>query len=147
MPDLDLDEVPAGKVYNTTNISIATFVGGLLVGTYLISENFKVLGDRRKAAITWAVAIFLFIVVIMGSAFIPLLDQTPNYVYTIFFAFSAGWAARHFQSKKINEHIEKGGDVYPTKRVVVITLIGLAIIVAVALAAFFIQDNMISHSR
>jgi hypothetical protein len=141
MLEIELDEVPEGKVYKTTNIGIASFFGGWPVGAYLISENFKVLGDRRKAIATWVVAASIFIIMV-AIRFVQPVAVVPGYVYSILLALLAGASARYFQSAKINEHIEKGGDVYSNKRLLAVTLIGLAITAVLSLALFFIEDNM-----
>jgi len=139
MPELDIEEVPTGKVYQTTNIGIATFFGGLLVGAYLLSENFKTLGDKRKATLTWAIA-GLLLVFLIASMFIPALDRLPKAAYTLLIALLARGAAKHYQEAKIKAHIQKGGDVYPTKRVIAVTVIGVAILVVFVLVLLIAQD-------
>jgi len=146
MPDVQLDEIPEGKVFITKNIAIAAFFGGLPVGAYLLAHNFSVLGDQRKAIITWMIAALLFLLIVF-SGFIPLLDHVPAIAYSLVIALAAGQAAKHFQVAKVANHIEKGGDVYSTKRVIAITLIGLAIVVVFVLALFFIQDSMVGRMK
>ncbi len=145
MSEVQLEEVPEGKVYTPLSIRIATFFGGVPVGAYMLAENFKVLGESRKATVTWVIAVLIFILLVTAS-YIPLLSRIPPLAYPLIYAIIAGLAARHYQTGMINEHIEKGGDVYSAGRVVVITFIGLAIIVAFVLIIFFIQDNMFRYN-
>ena len=142
MPDIILEEIPEGKVYNIANISAATLFGGPLVGAYLIAQNFKVLGGKRKANLTWVVAIVLIVLLYAVPAALPTFDKIPNIVYALFFAFLASWTTRRFQLHEIKEHISKGGEVYPTKRVIVVTLIGLVTLAVIALVIFLIQDTL-----
>jgi len=143
MQEAQLEEIPEGKVYTPLSIRIATFFGGVPVGAYMLAENFKVLGEKRKAATTWLIAIFVFVLLI-ATPFIPVLDQIPPVAYPLIYAIAAGWAARRYQSDMIDEHIEKGGDVYSAGRVIIITLIGIFIIAAFLLAIFFIRENMMA---
>jgi len=135
MSDIQLEEVPEGKVYSTLSIRIATFFGGIAVGAFMLAENFKVLGERRKATVTWVVAILIFILLV-SATFIPFLDRIPPLAYPLIYAIVAGLAARHYQGNLINEHIEKGGDVYSAGRVVVVALIGLVITAAFLLLIY-----------
>ncbi len=147
MPDIGLEEVPVVKVYNPSTISAATFFGGPLVGSYLIAENFKALGSRRKATITWFVAILLIIFIIAIPQLFPSLSRMPNLPFIVLFTPIAGWTAKIFQSDAIKNHIEKGGNIYTLKRVVLIVLIGIAITVGLALLLFLIQDIVFIYSR
>jgi len=143
MEDIQLDEIPAGKVYKTGQIATATFFGGLFVGAYLLAENFKVLGNRRGIYGAWIIATVLFLASVALPFFIPVLAEISNWFYVAFFALLASWAGRHYQLEGVNAHIEKGGELHSTGRVVGVTLIGLGIVVALGLALFIIQDRFI----
>jgi hypothetical protein len=132
-----LDEIPEGKVYRVNSVGIATFFGGFPVGAYLLSHNFMVIGDKKKAIATWVVAALL-LVLMAASEFIPVLSRIPTIVYTLFFAFLASWTARHFQLSYINNHIQKGGEVYTNNRVVAVTLIGVVVLVALLLGIYLL---------
>lgn len=139
---IQLYDVPEGKVYKTGHMALATFFGGLLVGAYLLAANFKTLGNKQAVVITWVSAVALFVGAAVAQFFIPAFSSIPAIAYAALFAFLVTWAGRRFQLKKINQHLDLGGGMHSTGNVVAVTLIGLA---ALVLLVFFIQDSFIGR--
>jgi len=136
---------PAGKVYKTQMIIVATFFGGILAGAYLLASNFKTFGDKKKANATWLLTI-LVLLFLVSTLFIPVLSKVPSLVYSGLCAALVGWVTATYQQKEVQAHLAAGGAHYSGGRVLAVVAIGLAIIVAVALIAFVLQDAAVGFS-
>ncbi|HWB26753.1 MAG TPA: hypothetical protein VG738_14820 [Chitinophagaceae bacterium] len=145
MDDFQLEEIPESKLYKTGNITLAAFFGGAIVGIYLLAENFRKLGRAHATYFTWIVGIFLFMLVNILRLYFFRLAEIPGIFYWILNALIVTWAGRHYQLAAINAHIDKGGELYPPVRVVIVTLIGMGIWIFLALVLFFVQDTMAGH--
>jgi len=104
-----------------------------------MAENFKAVNNTEKATITWVFA-FLFIGLLIISLFIPALDKIPAIAYSAFFTILAGSLARKYQAPFIGDHINAGGSFHTTARVIIITVIGVIILVAMVVGAWLMMD-------
>ena len=128
--DVPLDTPTVGKVYKRTVIRIATFLGGTLVATYLMAENFKTFGEPDKARKTWIYGIIATILLFIILA-IPQLEKLPSPVLPLIYTAMTSYWVLQFQEKKINAHIQAGGEVFNWKRVALVTFIGLILMLGV----------------
>lgn len=144
MQHLALEEVPEGKIYKTGSIAIATLFGGPFVGCYMLAENFKVFGRKTAAAVTWVLTVLIFISV-QFLAYFSIFYQVPGIAFLAVYCILYFVAARFFQVKDINRHIDNGGDIHTNKRVLIITLIGIGIIIGLSMLLFFVQDMIIGR--
>jgi len=136
-----LEEIPIGKVYSQKQIVIGTLIGGLLVAAYLLSANFKVFNERSKVGATWVIFVMVGILFSLSSL-VPGLERLPNIVFIILGAVIVSAVFSMYQSKKVQAHIEKDGQVQPTGKLVLVILVGVAIIVSISLTAFALQDSI-----
>lgn len=126
------------KLYKSRSIYIATFLGGPLVAGYMISENFKALGQSEKIRNTWLITIGVTIVIFSLMFFGSFMEKVPKYIIPILYAGATELLVSKYQGKAINEHIEKGGPIYSGWKVFLISIIGLLIFVAILLVPFLI---------
>jgi hypothetical protein len=127
------------KLYNERSVLIGTFIGGPLVAGYLIAQNFKALdqpGDSKK---TWGLVVLAFLF-LFASAFIPVLDKLPAFVYSAIFCILAHNATRKFQGKQIVAHQTNGGQLYSTSRAVGIGLISLVVMLALVFGLMYLGE-------
>lgn len=113
-------------VYNAQKIWVGTIIGGPLVAGYMISENFKTLGERGKVINTWLITIAAFII-IFAASFTLNLDRIPNQIIPLIYTGIAFIFVRLFQDEKINAHIKTNGRVFGWGRTICITIVGLLI--------------------
>ena len=132
-------EKPTSKLYTENAIRIATFLGGPLVTGYLLADNYRQLGETQKIPTTWMGAILATGAIFVIGLYLP--ANTPPYLLPIAYTIAAYYVAQNLQGVKIRAHIAAGGEIWSIWRAVVAGLVGLVIIIALALAAFFLMDQ------
>lgn len=100
------------KLYTIGWIIFSTFLGGPLAGCYLMSVNFKNLGDKDLARKTLKIGI-ISTILLCGSPICLIVEnpinQIPNYLIpTIYISIIYAYL-KTYQEKSIKKHIEKGG--------------------------------------
>ena len=117
------------KLYNEKAVLIGTFLGGPLVGAYLIAQNFKALDESVRAGRTWLIAIGVFLLAI-GLGFIPGLEKIPAVAYSFAFCTAAHSLTKKYQGSRIALHQTAGGQLYSTGRAALIGVLGCVIMIA-----------------
>lgn len=97
------------KIYSKNQIDIATFIGGPLIAGYLISQNFKVFGDKEASKKTMVIslistAIFIGLLILLRS----ITNKIPSISIAIIPLVVASLIVRTYQSEKIEEYLKKG---------------------------------------
>ncbi len=112
------------KLYTIGWVTLATYIGGPLAGCYLMSENFKNLGNKDLAERMFKIGIMSTILLFGGIAFIPesILDKIPNEIIPFTYTTIIYLYIRKFQGKSIKEHIENGGLKYSGWKVIGISI-------------------------
>ena len=126
-----LSTPPDYKLYNERAIYLGTFMGGPLVAGYLMSENFKQLGNMDGVRNSWLISIAATVLIFSGVFLIPHMDKFPRYIIPISYSLIAQYVAKHFQGKDILEHTVKGGTLYAVWRSVWIGLVGLVVLLVI----------------
>jgi len=132
-------EKAENKLYNSQSILIGTFFGGPLVGGYLISENFRYLGEPEKAKQTWVFAILGLSVLLAILGFIQG-SRIPWYVLPMGYTALTYLPLKWLQSARIKVHKSQGGTIHKGDRVFVICFVGaVATIVGMLIASILMQ--------
>ena len=99
------------KVYTEGWVMFASYVGGPLAASYLISKNFSTFEEENMARNTLMVGIILSIILFTSLMLIPeaIMDKVPNSLIPI--TYTAGFYAfmKKYQNKKIKEHLSNNG--------------------------------------
>ena len=103
-------------LYKESSVQIATFLGGPIIGAYLIAENFKNLGEHNKIKKTWIAAIMATVLTVVFVYLTHGLLYLPIFFFRIVYTVCTAYFLIHYQSHQINSHIKKGGRVYPVWR-------------------------------
>lgn len=127
MEDKKENKTQTKKIYKENLIYISTFLGGPIVASYLIAENFKVFNEPQKAKKTWFYAIIVSVVIFGGIFLIPNVQVIPNQIIPLLYTVIASFLVYHFQGENIKSHISAGGAIYNWWRAIGISFIGLAI--------------------
>lgn len=143
MEESILDSVPEYKLYNETAIRLATFFGGPLVAGFLIAENFKLLGHTQKLKATWVYTIGATIVIFGGLFLIPGIENIPNYIIPIAYAWGASMIVRQTQGNEIKKHLETGGQLFSGWRVALISLVGCVITIGIIFLLILLTNKQL----
>jgi hypothetical protein len=136
----------AKRIYKDGAIWVATYLGGPLVAGYLIAENFKAFNETDKAKKTWIYTIIGAIIIFGGILSIPddIFEHIPKYVIPLIYTGIAYGFVQHYQKQNISAFIALNGNPFGWGRVIMVSLIGLAITVALifvfAFLFFYIVD-------
>jgi hypothetical protein len=129
------------KVYKTNSFAIATILGGPLAAAYMASSNFNSLGESNKVRYTWVAAVLLILLAMVVTS-LPGLESVPAFFFALLFLLIVQLLVHRFQAKKIREHIENGGQVYPVSRALAIGLIFIIVHVAIFFGLAYLSEQM-----
>lgn len=125
------------RLYSDRAIFIATVLGGPLVAGYLVSTNFNLTGERKKAKTAWIISIIASII-IFGSIFlIPAIEKAPNFLIPLIYGSIAQALVKKYQGAMIEHHIQDGGTMHSSWRAAGISIIGAAITLAILLVIVY----------
>lgn len=107
-PDSSVDDADFNydgqKLYRISGIGLATFLGGVLAGGILLSQNFRKMGQIDYANKALAISVAAFVVILVMIFAIPENYNPPSVVYTIAQTLAMVRIAKHYQQTKINIH-------------------------------------------
>jgi hypothetical protein len=138
-----LTSPPEFKLYKDRAIFAGTFLGGPLVAGYLAAENFKKLGDNKKATTSWIIGIAATIVILAAAFLIPGIENIPTYIIPITYTLIAQYLVKQYQGSAIEMHIKNGGPAYTVWRAVWIGLVGAVIFFGIALLFLLLTDSSV----
>lgn len=130
------------KLYNERAVLIGTFLGGPLVGGYLIAQNFKTLNEPAKAGRTWLITIAVM-VFLVATFFVPVFDKIPSIAYSFAFCLAAHTITKNLQGSQIALHQTAGGAFYKTLRAALIGLLGCVLMLAGFLVLSYFVDQTV----
>ncbi len=132
-------DVPKSKLYTDESIRVGTLLGGPLVAGYLISENYKQLGEQGKTRTTWLYAILTTIVVFIIAFFLP--ENIPKYILPFAYSIATFYLVQNLQGEKIRAHRDAGGQIWSVWRAVLAGIIGGIILIAIYITVFFLVEK------
>lgn len=133
-PDKESASAAATKgipsLYSLTAIGIATFLGSILVGGYMVAANYVALGKRRMATFTIYGSCAVFVVIVLLSSQLPPGINTMV-ITTISQVIAAIWAADKLQGPMFESYKEMGGTYHSITRSVLIGLVPFFLILVI----------------
>jgi len=127
------------KIYKKNSIRIATFLGGPLTAGYLIGENYKAFGAKKKTIFAWLISLAVMVVVFVIAFNMADSQSTGSrYIIPLILSFIAYYVVQIFQEKEIEQHFASGGDAYSVWRAVGISLIGAVVTFVIGFAFAFV---------
>lgn len=125
---------PTGKFYTPEQVLVGSLFGSLLMGAYMMSHNFCLMGQPRRATNTWLVVILLLgFIIAIGMQMKN--DYSFLNLIPILLTAAAYHLTRKWQAEAINSHIAQGGN---SKGWLSILLIVLAFDILVILASYLL---------
>jgi hypothetical protein len=136
-----IEPIPEGKIYALNSVSIGTFFGSLLAGGFMMAHNYRVFGDKLAAIKTWVISI-LSLLALIATAFIPELDRVPSFIYSLFCVMAVNFFCRRYQLTQIQQHVQKGGELYSTGAVVAVVVINAICLVALIFLLYLAASSL-----
>lgn len=129
--------------YSANAIQLATFLGGPLIGGYLMRENYRVLGEEQKGkqALWWGIAATILVFGALLALPSTVSDRIPNYVLPALFAGVIRWIVEVKQGEVLRQHKEQNRGFYSNWRAAGLALISACITTLAVLIAVFLWPN------
>lgn len=124
------------RIYSDIMIYISTFFCGPLVAGYMMSRNFKVLGEKEKVAPTWIIAIASSLMLLIIALLTPNMSFVSDLYLSLFASLVTYFLIRVTQGKALAEHIKNGGLKYSWLRCIAIIGIWWTVVIGLILIAF-----------
>ena len=143
-PQANLEENEENKTYNfelykISGIGLATFIGSTLAGGFLISQNYKRLGNVRMANKTLTYTVLATIALFLIAYFLPEDMNVPNMVFTVVQVVVLVQIAKQLQAKELSNHVAHGGALASNWKA-----FGISLIVIIAMLAVLIPVIMLT---
>lgn len=138
----DIEENIMNKIYRSSGIGLAAFLGGPLAAGYLLFKNYKAFDKEESAKSALAISAFITTVffVVMFSLPAGIIDKIPNFLFPIIFLWLGRWVAERTQKEDAAYFVENGGDFYSNWRAAGVSIVvTLAAVIGVVLIYSFID--------
>lgn len=136
------EPIPEGKLYEDKAIYLGTFLGGPLVATYMLAENYKKLGMPATVTKVWIIGIVSIVILFTLMLSVPDDIQIPNLLLPAIMAGIVYFIVKATQAEVIKKHIDSGGEIYGWGRNLLAAIIGIIVTFLVMFAAAFAMDMM-----
>lgn len=99
------------KLYTKGWLSFATYLGGPLAAGYLLSKNFKQLGDHEMADNAFRIGLFSTLLLFGSILFIPeaIMEKLPGSLIPAIYTAITYAVVMQYQEKRIQAHLAEGG--------------------------------------
>lgn len=134
------------KIYKSTGIGLAAFLGGPLAAGYLLFKNYKAFEKDESAKSALAISAFITTVFFVLVFSLPesALSKIPNFLFPLIFLWIGKWVAERTQKEDTEYHIANGGEFHSNWRaagvsiiVTFVALIGAVFIYSFITSIFF----------
>lgn len=125
-------------LYTVHQITVAAFLGSAVAAGWLAASNLKAVGQPIKARRWLWISIAVTIVILGVSMVLP--DRFPSIVIPLAIAFGARAAATTEFGWILRDHERAGGDIRSWWKVVGISLLVCAILVAIMVTVLFLYE-------
>lgn len=101
---IEIPAAPDQRVFTEKRFVIGLFIGGPLMGGFMMSTNFKAIGEQSKVASAWA-ASFLTLAALIGVLLvIPASMFWPDKLLPVLYSFLGWLAYRKWQKPRVDLH-------------------------------------------
>ncbi len=127
------------KIYNENMVRVSTLLAGPFACAYLMAQNYKTLGDEKRARRTLLYGGLITILVFGSLILLPdaVLDKVPNFLLPVVFAATAQLLVRKYQLPELELFLTSGGGKHSNWKVAGVSLVVLALEIAAAAVIIF----------
>jgi hypothetical protein len=124
-PSLTAPGAPTFKLYSPLAVGVATFIGSVLAGSWLLALNYRRLGKPREAIVTILLGLAtLFGMLVIGSA----VSTDLSLGVSIGITLAMGKLTRSFQGQQLDAHAAAGGKLASVWNALGLSLISVVLI-------------------
>lgn len=131
------------KLFSTIAISLTTFICGPFAGVYMLSRNFKGLGNNHAARNTMIIGMIASALFIIGFFILPdnITSKIPGSLISLVFAGIITAFTYSRQGNDLSEHKRKNFPFFKW-RVLGVGLISILVTLILGLSAYMVADSM-----
>ena len=129
------------RFFTKRTVSVATFLGGPLIGGYMLAENFKVLNQPQFVKKTWLFTILITALILFIAFQLPENSKFPSAIFTITYVLIGVGAYSKLQDSSIVEQINKGASEHSFGRSALVTIVGLIITGSVFFGSIYLTES------
>lgn len=142
MTEVQTTETASGPAYSIKQITVAAFLGGPLAAFWLLALNYRLFQQSRNALFSIIAGILGTIAVLAIAVVLP--PWLPNIVLPVAYTLGLRGLADILQGALLDEHARNSGRVGSWWVVVGISVLGIAVLVALAFAFALLFPNALS---
>ena len=126
---------PQYKLYSLAAIDLATFFGSALAGAFLLTGNFRRLGnsDSARNVLFLGLAVFFGFALVVVST--PKIEHVPDVVFLLLQVGIVHAYAKWKQEKALDQHKQRGGAFYSMGRAAGMGLLATPVVIGIFVAA------------
>ncbi len=125
------------RFYKISGIGLGTFFGSIVVGGYLLAQNYKQLGQHAEAKKSLIYSVLGLVAIFAVGWFVDMYVTIPDIVYSIAQVVIIIQIAKAHQGKALARHLASNGRFYSNWRAFGISLIFMAVLIAIIVAAIY----------
>jgi hypothetical protein len=129
--------IPKEKIFSRLAILVSTFLAGPMAGGYMLAENFKAFGERRRAAWSLIISILGTVLLMTVANLIPFVDKIPPVAFSAAALVTFHQMINYYLAERMEAHFQAGGEKAGIGKVVLVSMIAGILTVALAFAGYF----------
>ncbi len=137
----------AYQLYSQKAIGIATALGSIIAGVFLIASNLKKLERSEEVLQTYIFGIVIFALILISLIKIPMADNAPGVVIQIIQVGIIYLFANNKIGKDLKLHEEKKGSFYSNWRTVGISLLLLPLVVGALIGVNILGETKVDFGN
>lgn len=126
------------KLYKSNHVALATFLGGPLATGLMMSSNYKVFGNSKRASQIFLISFIVTIGLLIFAVYLPKDLPIPGLIIPLCYSFLAGQLAKKLHEKLVNEYTSQGFEVVSWWKVIAVSAISLALSALLLLIISFV---------
>jgi len=129
------------KIYTNRAILASTFLAGPITGGYMLFENFRVLGEKKRAKWSLGLSAAGTVLLLIAFSTIPFLEKIPSIVFPAIYTWIAYFVIRACLAGKMDLHFRGGGEKVGLGEILLVAFASGMITFALAFGVFYVFEK------
>jgi hypothetical protein len=137
MDEPETPDRPVPKIFSRLAILVSTFLAGPMAGGYMMAENFKAFGERRRAM--WSLIISILGTVLLTTVvnLIPFVDKVPPVAFSAAAFVVIHQMINYYLAERMEAHFQAGGEKAGIGKIILVCVIAGILTVGLAVVGYF----------